>query len=160
MGFVSIFWKEQHPRGLLAKNQHFGANCLWDIGPVMLWWLYTNPSKFDLGLNVYSLRKQWRWARRNVCFRRLKRLDPSQIWGYWRWVTSLTKQTVKKELSLSIFFYTRLQKQHNSLVYWSKICMAWVRSQLRWAWNWLKLNDTSSMFRGQLFTDYQHTGQD
>ena len=25
-----------------------------------------------------------------------------------------------------------------------KICKAWVRSQLRWAWNWLKLNVTSS----------------
>ena len=30
----------------------FRGNCLWDISPVMLWWLHTNPSKFDLGLNV------------------------------------------------------------------------------------------------------------
>ena len=29
-------------------------------------------------------------------------------------------------------------------MYWLKICKAWVRSQLRWAWNWLKLNVTSS----------------
>ena len=27
------------------------ANCLLDISPVMIWWLDTNPSKFDLGLN-------------------------------------------------------------------------------------------------------------
>ena len=29
-------------------------------------------------------------------------------------------------------------------MYWLKICKAWVRSQLRWAWNWLKLKVTSS----------------
>ena len=29
-------------------------------------------------------------------------------------------------------------------MYWLKICKVWVRSQLRWAWNWLKLNVTSS----------------
>ena len=42
------------------------------------------------------------------------------------------------------FSYIRLQKQHSSLMYWLKICKAWVRSQLCWAWNWLKLNITSS----------------
>ena len=42
------------------------------------------------------------------------------------------------------FSYIRLQKQYSSLMYWLKICKAWVRSQLRWAWNWLKLNVTSS----------------
>ena len=50
-----------------------------------------------------------------------KRLDPSQIYVYWRWVTNRTKQTVKKNF---LFFYTRLQKQHNSLTYWLKVCMA------------------------------------
>ena len=72
-----------------------------------------------------------------------KRLDLSQVWGCWRWITRLTKQTVKKEFCI---FLTniRLQKQHGSLMYWLKICKAWVRSQLRWAWNWLKLNVTSS----------------
>ena len=45
----------------------------------------------------------------------------------------------------SIFLsHIRLQKQHCSLMYWWKICKAWVRSQLRWAWNLLKLNVTSS----------------
>ena len=29
-------------------------------------------------------------------------------------------------------------------MYWLKMCKAWVRRQLRWAWNWLKLNVTSS----------------
>ena len=29
-------------------------------------------------------------------------------------------------------------------MYWLKICKAWVRSQLRWASNWLKLNVMSS----------------
>ena len=43
-----------------------------------------------------------------------------------------------------IFFNIRLQKQHDSRTYWLKICKAWVRRQLRWAWNWLKLNVTSS----------------
>ena len=42
------------------------------------------------------------------------------------------------------FSCTRLQKQHSSLMYWLKICEAWVRSQLCWAWNCLKLNVTSS----------------
>ena len=76
-----------------------------------------------------------------------KRLDLSQIWGYWRWITSLTTQTVKKEFSIFLS-HIRLQKQHSSLMYWFKICKAWVRSQLRsqlrWAWNWLKLKVTSS----------------
>ena len=30
-------------------------------------------------------------------------------------------------------------------MYWLKICKAWVRSQLRWAWNWLKLNHYYSL---------------
>ena len=47
----------------------------------------------------------------------------------------------KRILHLS---YIRLQNQHSILMYWLKICKAWVRSQLRWAWNWLKLNVTSS----------------
>ena len=59
-----------------------------------------------------------------------------------QWITSLTKQTVKKEFS--IFFLIRLQKQHSILMYWLKICKAWVRSQFCWAWNWLKLTVTSS----------------
>ena len=45
----------------------------------------------------------------------------------------------------SIFLsHIRLQKQHSSLMNWLKICKTWVRSQLRWAWNWLKLKVTSS----------------
>ena len=50
---------------------------------------------------------------------------------------------MKKEFSI-ILSHIRLQKQHSSLMYWLKICKAWVRSQLRWAWNWLKLKVTSS----------------
>ena len=38
--------KEQCPRGVLAKNEHFGANCLWDRSPVKLRKLHINPSKF------------------------------------------------------------------------------------------------------------------
>ena len=52
-------------------------------------------------------------------------------------------ETVKKEFSIFLS-HIRLQKQHSSLMYWLKICKAWVRSQLRWAWNWLKLKVTSS----------------
>ena len=48
------------------------------------------------------------------------------------------------EKGILYFSYIRLEKQHSSLMYWLKICKAWVRSQLRWAWNWLKLNVTSS----------------
>ena len=53
---------------------------------------------------------------------------------------------MKKEFSFffCFFFYIRLQKQHNSLMYWLKVCKAWVRSQLRWAWSCLKLYVTSS----------------
>ena len=50
---------------------------------------------------------------------------------------------MKKELSISLS-HIRLQKQHSVLMYWLKICKAWVSSQLRWAWNWLKLNVMSS----------------
>ena len=50
---------------------------------------------------------------------------------------------LKKQFSIFLS-HIRLQKQHSSLMYWLKICNAWVRSQLRWAWNWLKLKVTSS----------------
>ena len=40
--------KEQCPRGLLAKNEHFGENCLWDRSPVMLRKLHKKPSFFFL----------------------------------------------------------------------------------------------------------------
>ena len=50
---------------------------------------------------------------------------------------------LKKQFSIFLS-HIRLQKQHSSLMYWLKICKAWVRSQLRWAWNWLKLNVTRS----------------
>ena len=50
---------------------------------------------------------------------------------------------MKKEFSTFVSLI-RLQKQHSSLVYWLKICKSWVRGQLRWAWNWLKFNVTSS----------------
>ena len=40
--------------------------------------------------------------------------------------------------------HIRLKKQHSNLMYWLKICKAWVRSQLPCAWNWLKLNVPSS----------------
>ena len=74
-----------------------------------------------------------------------KRSDLRQIWGYWRGIYNKSNKpnsSVKKEFS--DFSYIRLQKQHSSLMYWLKICKAWVRSQLRWAWNWLKLKVTSS----------------
>ena len=50
---------------------------------------------------------------------------------------------MKKEFSIFLS-HIRLQKQHGSLMYWLKKCKAWVRSQLRWAWNWPKLSVTSS----------------
>ena len=50
---------------------------------------------------------------------------------------------LKKQFSIFLS-HIRLQKQHSSLIYWLKICKAWVRSQLRWEWNWLKLKVTSS----------------
>ena len=53
------------------------------------------------------------------------------MWGYWRWITSLTKQTVQKEFSIFLS-HIWLQKQRSSLMYWLKICKAWIRSQLRW----------------------------
>ena len=50
---------------------------------------------------------------------------------------------LKKQFSI-FHSHIRLQKQHSSLMCWLKKCKAWVRSQLRWAWNWLKLKVTSS----------------
>ena len=53
-------------------------------------------------------------------------------------------QILPKKQFFIFLSHIRLQKQHSSLMYWLKICKAWVRSQLRWAWNWLKLKVTSS----------------
>ena len=58
-------------------------------------------------------------------------------------VNNKSNKTNSEKRILS-FSYIWLQKQHSSLMYWLKICTAWVRSQLHWAWNWLKLNVTSS----------------
>ena len=43
---LSGYFERTMSRGLLAKNEHFGANCLWDRSPVILRKLHTNPSKF------------------------------------------------------------------------------------------------------------------
>ena len=48
-GICQDILKEQCPRGLLAKNEHFAANCLWDRSPVKLRKLHTNPSNLVLG---------------------------------------------------------------------------------------------------------------
>ena len=93
MGFVRIFWKEQHPRGVLAKTIISG-----EIVSAMLAQLCSDDSIQILPKKQFSI-------------------FLSQI---------------------------RLQKQHSSLMYCLTICKAWVRSQLRWAWNWLKLKVTSS----------------
>ena len=67
--------------------------------------------------------------------------------------TSISGQIISEILAIQILLkkqfsiflsHNRLQKQHSSLMYWLKICKTWVRSQLRWAWNWLKLKVTSS----------------
>ena len=59
------------------------------------------------------------------------------------WSDDSIQILVKKQFSIFLS-HIRLQKQHSSLIYWLKICKAWVRSQLRWAWNWLKLKVSSS----------------
>ena len=66
----------------------------------------------------------------------LRDISPVMLW--W-----LHTNPSKKQFSI-LLSHIRLQKQHSSLMYWLKICKAWVRSQLRWAWNWLKLKVTSS----------------
>lgn len=63
--------KKQHPRGPPTKNQHCGANRPWEMGPAMLRWLRTNPSKFDLGLNVQT----------QVKFRRTCTESPEHKWA-------------------------------------------------------------------------------
>ena len=99
IGFVRIFWKEQHPRGQLA---------------------------------ITSITEQ-------IVSEILAQLCSDDWW----WVTSLTIKKQWKRNSLFFFFFTSCFKNSlNSLMYWLKICKAWVRSQLRWAWNWLKLNVT------------------
>ena len=62
MGFVKIFWKNNIQVAYVPKTGIvYAANCLWDISPVLLWWLYTNSSKFDLDANgdyhLFKVRK-------------------------------------------------------------------------------------------------------
>ena len=35
-GICQDILKEQCPRGLLTKNEHFGANCPWNLSPVII----------------------------------------------------------------------------------------------------------------------------
>ena len=51
MGFVKIYWKNNVQDAYLPKTSIVGQ-IVWDVSPVMLWWLHTNPSNFDLGLNI------------------------------------------------------------------------------------------------------------
>ena len=37
-GICQDILKEQCPRGLLTKNEHFGANCPWKLSPVIIFW--------------------------------------------------------------------------------------------------------------------------
>ena len=48
-GICQNILKEQCRRGLLAQNEHFAANCLWDRSPVMLRKLHTNGHMESLG---------------------------------------------------------------------------------------------------------------
>ena len=41
--------KDNTQEAYLPKISIWGANCLWDISPVVLWKLHTNPFKFVLG---------------------------------------------------------------------------------------------------------------
>ena len=54
-GICKDILKEQHPGGLLHEKLAFQGNCLWDISPVMLRWLHTNPSTFD---SVHNIRNR------------------------------------------------------------------------------------------------------
>ena len=98
IGFVRIFWKEQHPRGQLV---------------------------------ITSITEQ-------IVSEILAQLCSDDWW----WVRSLTIKKQWKRNSLFFFFTSCFKNSLNSLMYWLKRCKAWVRSQLRWAWNWLKLNVT------------------
>ena len=51
MWFAKIFWKNTVKETYLP-NSSIVAQIVSDISPVMLLLLHTNPSKFDLGLNV------------------------------------------------------------------------------------------------------------
>ena len=44
----------RRPRRLLAKDWHFGASCLWDVGPDVLRWLHADPSKSYLVPNLMN----------------------------------------------------------------------------------------------------------
>ena len=50
MGFVRIFWEDNIQEVYLPKS-----SIVRQVSPVMLWWLHTNPSKVDLGLNVWQI---------------------------------------------------------------------------------------------------------
>ena len=53
MGFVKTFWKNNVQDAYLPKTSIEGQIVSEILArPVMLWWLHTNPAKFDLGLNV------------------------------------------------------------------------------------------------------------
>ena len=55
MGFLKIFWKNNVQDVYLPKisiSEQIVPEILAELGSDDLWWLHTNPSKFDLGLNV------------------------------------------------------------------------------------------------------------
>ena len=52
MGFARKKKKKNIQEAYLPKTSIVGQIVFLDISPVMLWWVHTNPSKFDLGLNV------------------------------------------------------------------------------------------------------------
>ena len=75
----------------------------------------TSPMAFDIWAKADKIAQTpWTWSRRDLKTHEVTGGE----WQYKRW---------KK--SPLLFLYISLQKDHSSLMYWSKLCKAWVRSR-------------------------------
>ena len=76
IGFLEVFHERTIPKRPIYICQkiafHGKSHCLWDISAVMLWWLHTNPSKFDSGHNI---RNQIKFRR--ICMESSEQNRPS-----------------------------------------------------------------------------------
>ena len=107
--------KEKCPRGVLVKNEHFGANCLWDVSRLysensiqtLLIFLGVDPKKFRRVCMEFS-KHNWATISETICPEML-------IFGKWASWTFFFQNILTNPIISEISFLWR----HTLVLYWA-----------------------------------------
>ena len=155
MGFVDIL-KEQCPRGLLAKNEHFRANCLWDRSPVMLrklltnfFWvnskkiqnILTNPMIDIITLVPYETQKQ------------MKRIKIHQLQTMTFWTCSSKCLFLRRSAEMiDATEKSKISSNNKNNPWWVVIAFSSDCSKFHYCWLWFRPAQTLSKHFSAWFT--------